>query len=175
MPHPSNPPGSSSDVCRLIDAARRDAEQLERSDPPFAAPPPDSFSGYEIVREVHRGGQGVVYQALEQSSRRTVAIKVMKEGPFAGRGERARFDREVRILGQLEHPNIVSIHDSGVAAGCHYFVMDYIAGQPLDVYMASGRRSLKETLRLFLEICDAISAAHVRGIIHRDIKPSMEC
>src|SRR5262249_23063444 len=84
--------------------------------------------GYEFIREIHRGGQGVVYLALHKSMQKKVAIKVMKEGPFAGPDDKARFDREVRILARLKHPNIVTIHDSGAAAGCEYFVMDYIEG-----------------------------------------------
>ncbi|MFH0981735.1 MAG: serine/threonine-protein kinase [Planctomycetota bacterium] len=136
------------------------------------SPPSDSFAGYQIVREIHRGGQGVVYQAIQKSTHRKVALKVMREGPFAGPADRARFEREVQILGQLQHPNIVTVHDSGSAAGVFYFVMDYIAGQPLDVYMASGPRTIDETLRLFAKICEAVNAAHLRGIIHRDLKPS---
>ncbi|MBI5865367.1 MAG: protein kinase [Planctomycetes bacterium] len=98
----------------------------------------ESIPGYEILREIHRGGQGVVYQAIQKSTKRKVAIKVMREGPFAGSSDKARFEREVQILGQLQHPNIVGVHDSGSAAGNFYFVMDYIPGQPLDVYMAGA-------------------------------------
>ncbi len=141
------------------------------SDAKSDGPPPDSFTGYQLIREIHRGGQGVVYQAIQESTKRKVAIKVMKEGPFASTADRARFEREVQVLAQLQHPNIVAIHDTGVAAGHHYFVMDYISGQPLDVYMASGERRVDETLRLFAAICDAVNAAHLRGIIHRDLKP----
>lgn len=133
--------------------------------------PPDAIAGYEILGEIHRGGQGVVYQAIQKSTRRKVAIKVMKEGPFAGPSDKARFDREVQVLAQLNHPNVVTIHDSGLAAGHFYFVMDYIAGLPLDAYMAGGKRSIEDTLRLFARICDAVNAAHLRGIIHRDLKP----
>jgi predicted Ser/Thr protein kinase len=140
-------------------------------EPAFSTPPPDSFTGYRIVREIHRGGQGVVYQAIHASTHRKVAIKVMKEGLFAGPSDRARFDREVHLLGQLNHRNIVAIHDTGSAAGCFYFVMDYVAGQPLDVYVAGSERSIEETLELFAKICDAVNAAHLRGIIHRDLKP----
>ena len=95
----------------------------------FSAPPPDSFVGYQIIREIHRGRQGVVYQAGQKSTKRRVAIKVMKEGPFASKAERARFEREVEILGQLNHQHIVAVHDSGQAAGSFYNVMDYISGQ----------------------------------------------
>ncbi|HVP12319.1 MAG TPA: tetratricopeptide repeat protein [Phycisphaerae bacterium] len=133
---------------------------------------PDSFAGYRILREIHRGGQGVVFQAIQESTRRKVALKVMREGPFATPAEQARFEREVEVLSQLNHPNIVTIHDSGRAAGCHYFVMDYISGQPLDVWIASREHSIKQTLTLFARICQAVNAAHLRGITHRDLKPS---
>ena len=132
---------------------------------------PDTFGGYSLIRELHRGGQGVVYQAMQQSTRRKVAIKVMKEGPFAGPLDKARFEREVHILGQLNHPRIVAIHESGVVSGNHYFVMDYISGRSLDEHMRSGKHSTRATLELFAKICDAVNAAHLRGIIHRDLKP----
>ncbi len=96
----------------------------------------DSFPGYEITGEIQRGGQGVVYRAIQKATQRQVAIKVMKEGPFAGPADKARFDREVFILGQLNHPNIVTIHDSGEAAGHFFYTMDYIDGQPLDLWIA---------------------------------------
>ncbi|MFH1418882.1 MAG: serine/threonine-protein kinase [Planctomycetota bacterium] len=175
---------SSALDAEMIGAARREVEGADKPEGPngltlstpgsaqaFTIPPSDSFTGYKIIREIHRGGQGVVYQAIQESTKRKVAIKVMKEGPFAGSSDRARFDREVHVLGQLNHPNIVAIHDTGSAAGSFFFVMDYISGQPLDVYMASGKRSIEETLRLFGEICEAVNAAHLRGIIHRDLKP----
>jgi serine/threonine protein kinase len=138
----------------------------------FVGPPSDSFTGYENLHEIHRGGQGVVYQALQKSTRRKVALKVMRDGPFGAPGDVARFEREVQVLGALQHPNIVAIHDSGSAAGHFYFVMDYISGQPLDTYMAGARHSVKDTLKLFAIICEAVNAAHLRGIIHRDLKPS---
>lgn len=181
---------------KLIEAARRQVEGVERraetepaspsrlpngigsvtspldnENDDSSLPHPDSFVGFKILREVHRGAQGVVYLAVQKSTKRKVAIKVMKEGPFAGPSDKARFDREVKLLGQLNHPNIVTIHGSDQALGCHYFVMDYISGQPLDLYMASEKRSVEETLRLFVKICSAVDAAHVRGIIHRDLKP----
>ncbi len=158
----------------LIERARRTA--LE-SDPPASrhgdcrGPPPDSFPGYEIVGQVHRGGQGVVFEAVQKSTKRKVAIKVLREGPFSSPHDQARFDREVRILASLKHPNIVAVHDSGVAAGSFYFVMDYVPGRALDAYLASGQRPLKDKLRLFEKIATAVHAAHLRGVIHRDLKP----
>lgn len=156
----------------------------------------DAFPGYQIIRELHRGGQGVVYQAHQKATNRKVAIKVLREGPFAGAADKARFDREVRVLAQLNHPNIVAIHDSGEAAAGCFFVMDYIAGSALDEHVealsrrsgsvrgsevsrrrslrgrTAGRGTIEDTLRLFVKICSAVNAAHLRGIVHRDLKPS---
>lgn len=135
----------------------------------------DSFAGYEILREIHRGGQGVVYQALQRTTRRKVAIKLIHGGPFTGAWGRARFEREVQILGQLDHPNIVGILDSGVAKdGSYYYVMDYISGRSLDEVLRESKNGgkLRESIGLFIKICEAVNAAHLRGVIHRDIKPA---
>ncbi len=127
--------------------------------------------GYERLREIHRGGQGVVYQAIQKSTSRKVAIKVIKKGPNASDMDRTRFELEVKILGQLRHPNIVAIHDSGSAGGHFFYVMDYIHGQPLDIFMAGCKRSVRATFRVFEKICSAVNAAHLHGVIHRDLKP----
>ncbi|MBK8267595.1 MAG: protein kinase [Planctomycetes bacterium] len=132
--------------------------------------------GYEIVREIHRGGQGVVYQALQKSTKRAVAIKVMKQGPFATLADRARFDREIETLGRMNHPNIVAVHDAGVVTGFHYFVMNFVDGKTLDETITPpnqlNRGRIPESIGLFIKACDAVHAAHLRGVIHRDLKPS---
>src|SRR6188508_2631868 len=107
-----------------------------RSDTPAVGddilPAHDTFPGYEIIREIHRGGQGVVYQAIQKTTKRKVAIKIMHGGPFVGSKGRARFEREVAILAQLDHPNVVGVLDSGTSVGQAFYVMDYISGQTLD-------------------------------------------
>lgn len=168
----------------LIAAARRQFEQAVHNGlptggssnaDPLARVLPErgrpTLPGYEILREVHRGGQGVVYEAVQQSTRRTVAVKVLREGPFAGETDRLRFEREVSILAQLQHRNIIGILDRGSASGSHYLVMDFIEGRPLDRHARERGLGLKERLLLFAEVCDAVSAAHLRGVIHRDLKP----
>lgn len=137
--------------------------------------PIDAFPGYDILREIHRGGQGVVYQALQKTTKRKVAIKLIHGGPFTGASGRGRFEREVQILGQLNHPNIVGILDSGVAKdGSFYYVMDYISGRSLDEVLRSSKEHghVRETISLFIKVCDAVNAAHLRGVIHRDLKPA---
>jgi serine/threonine-protein kinase len=143
----------------------------ERLWEPGQLPSPDSLPGYELLREIHRGGQGVVYQAIQKATKRKVAIKVMREGPFAGPHGKARFEREVQVLAQLKHPSIVGVLDSGEVAGWSYFVMDYVSGQPLGAYLASARPAIPDLLRLFARICDAVHQAHLHGVIHRDLKP----
>ncbi|MCH7884332.1 MAG: serine/threonine protein kinase [Planctomycetes bacterium] len=163
-------PNQRSAERALVDSARLDAEKL--SAVLFHTRRlPDSFAGYDVVREIHSGSQGVVYEAVEQSTGRKVAVKVLHEGPFAGAHNKTRFEREVQILAQLRHPNIVAVRSSGVVAGSSYFVMDYIAGQPLDAFMESCDHPLADTLRLFAQICEAVNAAHLHGVIHRDLKP----
>lgn len=172
-------PGSRRNGERdLIDAAL--AQASPRGDGGSAVallgdlPPGDMFPGYELVREVHRGGQGAVYLAIQKATKRRVAIKVMHGGPFQGSSGRARFEREVQVLGQLNHPNIVRIHDSGVTAdGSCFYVMDYVSGRSLDeVIGESKKQPIEETLKLFGKICEAVSSAHLKGVIHRDLKPA---
>ncbi len=174
-----------TDFAALIADAREQVQQIESPE----RVKPDFIRGYELIREIHRGGQGVVYLAHQRATSRDVAIKVLREGPFAGPGDRARFEREVQILASLNHPNIVAIHDSGIASGSFYFVMDYIGGLPLDEWAdaqrlgqqdandkvngANARRiQQSKLLPALIKICDALNVAHQRGVIHRDLKPS---
>ncbi len=165
----------------LIDRARQEAD-IGPDSPAVstaASPMPDpgmfgvlasSLPGYPIVRTIHSGGQGTVVQAIQKSTRRKVAIKLMR-GLASEAAERVRFEREVQILGALDHPSIVGIHDSGEVAGRSYYVMDYISGEPLDRYIQEKHPSIHSIVELFVLICEAVNAAHLRGIIHRDLKP----
>ncbi len=128
--------------------------------------------GYELIERLHHGGQGVVYHAQQQATRRSVAIKFMHAHAVGSEPERVRFEREVQILGQLRHPGIVSIHDSGMARSSFYYVMDFINGKPLDAYMAAAQLDVHARIELFAQICDAVHAAHLAGVIHRDLKPN---
>ncbi|MCX5689771.1 MAG: serine/threonine-protein kinase, partial [Planctomycetota bacterium] len=170
------PPSKRSDRALIEDALNHVAPKSgSASADPAAAANAGTFTGYTILREIHRGGQGVVYQALQLATKRKVAIKVIHGGPFTGSQGRARFDREVQILGQLNHRNIVAIHDSGVTSdGSFFYVMDYISGKSLDEVLRSSSNppSIDETLTLFIKICDAVNAAHLKGVIHRDLKPA---
>ncbi len=171
------PPASNGRDEDLIERARRQVEGLPAGDEALATlpgmPPPDSFPGYELVREIHRGGQGAVYLAIQKTTKRKVAIKVMHGGPHVGSSGRARFEREVQILGQMNHPNIVRILDSGTTPdGGFFYVMDYVSGRTLDEHVAAAKPTIQDVLRLFVKICDGANAAHLKGVIHRDLKPA---
>lgn len=169
------------DECRANEQMLKRLQHFSDRHPPDGAswlrgapslPAADAIPGYQVVREIHRGGQGVVYEAVQESTRRTVAVKVLLEGQFAGERAKWRFEREVRLVAALRHPNIVVIHDSGITHGKYYFAMDYVRGQPLDTHVRLARCTIREIVGLFRQICDAVSYAHRRGVIHRDLKPS---
>ncbi|MFO0839483.1 MAG: serine/threonine-protein kinase [Phycisphaerae bacterium] len=133
---------------------------------------PSLIEGYELLGEIHRGGQGVVYRAVQLGTKRQVALKVMLEGPFAGETARRRFEREIELAASLRHPSIVTILDSGISHGRYFFAMEYIDGPRFDHYFAQHKPPLQAALALFAEVCDAVNFAHQRGVIHRDLKPS---
>lgn len=155
-----------------IPAAARGSDEARGRLPGQLQPDADAVPGYRLIGEVHRGGQGVVYKAVQETTDRLVAIKLMREGPFATADDRARFEREVRILGLLRHPGIVAIHHCGALDGRFYYVMDYIDGLPLDEYVRERRPPVRDLVQLFARICGAVAAAHQLGVIHRDLKPS---
>jgi len=132
-----------------------------------------SIDGYEILEELHCGGQGVVYKARQNATRRTVALKLLLHGPYASAREHRRFEREIDLVANLNHPNIVTVHDRGhTGDDRHFFVMEYVDGRPLDQYISDSNLSLRESLRLFCKICAAVNHAHQHGVIHRDLKPA---
>lgn len=133
--------------------------------------PADSIPGYKLISEIRRGGQSVVFRALQIATGRDVAIKVRREDLLSRQHDRDRFEREIRILGRLRHPNIVTIHDSGTAGSCAFFVMDFIHGDPLNSFASQRHLTVRQIFVLFTEVCEAVHAAHLLGVIHRDLKP----
>jgi hypothetical protein len=140
-----------------------------------APPMPERIGHYRVVRCIGRGGMGVVYEAEQESPRRTVALKVINPGVAAGAAAR-RLAFEAHLLGRLQHPNIAQVFEAGVfetpAGPQPYFAMEFITGDPLDRYTKRKRLSLRQRLELLADICDAVHHAHQRGVIHRDLKPA---
>ena len=182
---------------RLSPAAHTTAAPPPEQDPDGVAPPPpaharakhgisvSAIEGYRLVRELGRGGQAVVYEAVQKSTTRRVAIKVLTAGRFAGPQERRRLEREAQVLAALNHPNVVQVIDRGVTKeGFYYLVMGYVVGRPLNEWFERQHKTPAGDappsaddatptgpLPLFLKICSAVNAAHLRGIVHRDLKP----
>jgi serine/threonine protein kinase len=129
------------------------------------------LEGYQILEELPRGAQAVVYKAIQKATKRTVAVKVLSQGPHASPRARYRFEREVELAANLQHPNIVTIHDSGIARGQYYFAMEYVKGRPLDEYVRAENLPVRETMEIFNKVCSAVMYAHQLGVMHRDLKP----
>jgi serine/threonine protein kinase len=123
---------------------------------------------YRIVREIGRGGMGVVYEAEDCELERRVAFKVLASELTTG-AEKLR--DEARIMARLEHPGIVPLHDAGVLPdGRVFYVMKLVRGRRLD-QVARESHPASELLRIFLRICEAVAFAHERGVVHCDLKP----
>lgn len=145
------------------------------SDTPFPGPATvhewPTVPGYEIIGELGRGGMGVVYQAQQLGLQRTVALKMILNGIQAGPKDLARFRAEAAVLARLQHPNIVQIYDVGEAAGRPYFVLEFVAGGSLAQHLKGAPQPVRPAAQLVLTVARAVHAAHVNGVIHRDLKP----
>ncbi len=126
--------------------------------------------GYQIVRKINQGGMSTVYLAIQLSVGREVALKVMSPALNADPVFSERFQREANIVGQLSHPNIISIYDIGCYKNLNYIAMDYLSGGSLHDRMRQGL-STQEALRICREVAQALDHAHDKGYMHRDIKP----
>lgn len=133
--------------------------------------PTPSIPGYRILGEIHRGGQGVVYKALQEGTQQKVAVKVILEGPHASDRSRQLFHIEVQLLGRLRHPSIVRIYDSRINEGLYFFAMEYVRGEPLDSHVRAKNLALREKMVLFSKICGGVAYAHLNAVIHCDLKP----
>lgn len=130
------------------------------------------FGDYELLKEIARGGMGVVYQARQRNLNRTVALKMILSGQFAGEEDVQRFRTEAESAAQLDHPGIVPIFEIGQHEGQHYFSMGYVEGNSLAEQVRSGPLSPREAAKLVQRISEAMAYAHRRGVIHRDLKPA---
>ncbi|HEY1049854.1 MAG TPA: serine/threonine-protein kinase, partial [Prosthecobacter sp.] len=133
----------------------------------------DSVGPYRLCELLGEGGFGNVWHA-EQTEviRREVALKLIKPGMDSAQ-VLGRFNQERQALASLEHPNIATLLDAGVApSGRPYFAMELVRGGPVTEWCRAERASLEVRLRLFIQICHAVQHAHEKGILHRDIKPT---
>jgi tetratricopeptide (TPR) repeat protein/serine/threonine-protein kinase RIO1 len=161
------------------------------SDPPPASSPgsrsgsavammppsmPKKIGHYRLRQVIGSGGMAVVYLAVQEHPRRTVALKLMKSG-VASRSALRRFEYESQILARLRHPNIAQVYEAGThddgTGGVPYFAMEYIAGARTIIDYAKAKQlGTRQRLDLFARVCDAVHHGHQKGIIHRDLKPA---
>ena len=134
--------------------------------------PARSIAGYEIHRQLGRGGMSVVFLARQTALKRLVALKMLLAGPYAAPTERARFQAEVEAIARLQHPNLVQVFEVGEQEGRAFFSMEFVDGGNLQEKIASRPQPAREAAKLIEILARAIHEAHQRGIIHRDLKPA---
>src|ERR1041384_7179066 len=126
---------------------------------------------YELLEEIGRGGQGVVFRARQKSLNRTVALKVISLGQWASKAHLKRFRLEAEAAAHLEHPGIVPIHEVGERDGSCYFSMKFVEGGQLEEVVRRAPMSIRQTAELIAKVARTVHYAHQHGILHRDIKP----
>ena len=133
---------------------------------------PPTIPGYEILEVVGRGANGVVYRARQVSMDRMVAIKILAKKQGTDKGFVERFIREAQVVAKLNHENIILGIDVGESQGLHYFVMEFVDGQPVSAILKkAGRLDEKRTIQIALPILKALSHAREHDLVHRDVKP----
>ena len=126
---------------------------------------------YELLEPLRTGRLSEVYRARDTTIGRAVAVKVLPRSLASEPGWLRRFEQEARAAGQLDHPNILAIHDLGVHDGCPYLVLELLEGETLRERLAVGILPARKTITLAIGIAQGIAAAHEKGIVHRDLKP----
>ena len=131
----------------------------------------EKIGKFEILRLLGQGAMGKVFLGRDPVLGREVAVKTIRLGSAFGAEATARFEREARAAGSLNHPNVVTVYEFGEDEGLYYMAMEYVEGDGLDSLIRS-RPAQTELLELLAQACDGLAYAHEAGIVHRDIKPS---
>jgi serine/threonine protein kinase/Tfp pilus assembly protein PilF len=153
-----------------VEAGNANAESLgERG--PHQAEMRREFGDYELLEEVGRGGQGVVFRAWQKSLNRTVAVKIIGIGQLTTSADLKRLRREAEAAAKLNHPGIVPVYEVGERDGTYYFSMRFVEGDCLDEVVSRGSISVRQAAELIAKVARTVHYAHEHGILHRDIKP----
>jgi eukaryotic-like serine/threonine-protein kinase len=130
------------------------------------------LGSYEIASLIGKGGMGEVYRARDSKLKRDVAIKILPDEFSNDHDRLSRFQREAELLASLNHSNIAVIHDLQEANGSRFLVMEFIEGETLADRIGRGALHVDEALGIARQVCEALMAAHEKGVIHRDLKPA---
>jgi len=149
-------------------------DQLVRlvADEKERAPALPDLSRYEIREPLGEGTSAVVHRAWDRQLNRPVAIKILRDAMVMSVLARQRFQREAQAAAGLSHPNIVTVHDAGEAAGRPYLVMELVEGRPLNEILKAGASDERTLLELLEKVARGLECAHAKGIVHRDLKPA---
>ncbi|MEM7262777.1 MAG: WD40 repeat domain-containing serine/threonine protein kinase, partial [Planctomycetota bacterium] len=169
--------GDDTELFALVEELlENDADSVDFDEPPrpiseVAAPFPD-VPGFRITGRLGEGGMGIVFRAVQETTRREVALKFFGKNLVGTERSLARFEREIEVAARIEHPGIARVYESGTAGGVPYYAMELIEGSRLDVYVAMNELDTQAVVELFAALCNAVQQAHLAGVIHRDLKPS---
>jgi serine/threonine protein kinase/Flp pilus assembly protein TadD len=158
-------------VAGAVDPSHVDEPAPTRKRSEYFAAMLGELGDYELLEEVGRGGQGVVFRARQKSLNRTVALKIISLGQWASREHLKRFRREAEAAARLKHPNIVPIHEVGERDGSCYFSMQFVEGGQLDEVVKRTPVSIRQAAEFIAKVARTVHYAHEHGILHRDIKP----
>jgi tetratricopeptide (TPR) repeat protein/predicted Ser/Thr protein kinase len=153
----------------LEDLARAPRPALEEMTPAFR--PGQTLGRYEILREIGRGGFGVVYEARDRELNRVVAVKTVRARRHDPQ-QASLLKQEAEAAAQLNHPNIVTLHDAGQEGGTAFLVMERLHGETLEARLERGPLAPREGVRIAAELARGLAHAHAAGVLHRDLKPS---
>ncbi|MEL6905139.1 MAG: serine/threonine-protein kinase [Planctomycetota bacterium] len=158
-----------------LEGAVRDALADARQERRAGPPPPERIGPYRVVAELGRGGMGVVYEAVQETPQRHVAVKVLRADVVTPEMLR-RFEQESRVLARLNHPGIAQIFESGTDRSgdrpLPFLAMELVEGVPVTEHCRANGLDVERRLELIAEIADAVEHAHRRGVVHRDLKPA---
>ncbi|MCA9248887.1 MAG: protein kinase, partial [Planctomycetales bacterium] len=184
FPHLRQPPPEDSYAVEqqcaravaLVEQIGRDpsfSTQQKIDDGAAAADYPELIGAYQLLEKLGEGGMGAVYKAVHTKLRKVVALKLLPQRRTSDPQSIARFEREMRAVGALDHPLIVRAMDAGEADGVHYLVMEYIDGVDLSRLVREiGPLPWRQAVECVLQAARALAYAHGQGVVHRDIKPS---
>src|SRR5947208_6847433 len=168
---PPNSPQQSCGACLLESGLGPIETEREANVELGSSPMLMDFGDYELLEQIGRGGQGVVFRARQKSLNRIVALKVIGLGHWATEAHLKRFRLEAEAAARLEHPGIVPIHEVGEREGQCYFSMKFVEGGQLDEVVRHEPLSIRRAVELVAKVARTVHYAHEHGILHRDIKP----